>query len=150
MRVAIAIAALAATVVAACTPGSDGATGTASIGSPGVIVNSPLAAGAGEEPLGVVEGGLTGAEVGRSLTDRDRAIALRAEYEALEYGRAGPATTWQSPTTGNRGDIVVGATYQVNRLDCREYKHTVYIGARARVVHGTACRQPDSAWRIVG
>ena len=40
----------------------------------------------------------------------------------------------------NHGEIKVGSTYQVNRLDCREYTHNVWIGGRLRVVHGTACR----------
>jgi surface antigen len=38
----------------------------------------------------------------------------------------------------------------VNRLDCREYTHNVWIGGRLRVVKGTACREPDGVWRIVG
>ena len=49
----------------------------------------------------------------------------------------------------DRGEIVVGATYEVNRLDCREYTHNIFVGGRLRVVQGTACRQPDGAWRIV-
>jgi surface antigen len=43
----------------------------------------------------------------------------------------------------------VGPSYEVNRLDCREFTHTVYIGGRARVARGTACRQPDATWRII-
>jgi surface antigen len=118
--------------------------------NPGVVVGSPVASGSGEPVLGVVEGGLMGADVGRSLGEEERNIALKAEYEALEYGRAGEQMTWQSPTSDTRGEIVVGATYTVNQLDCREYSHRIYIGGRLRAVRGTACRQPDGVWRIVG
>jgi surface antigen len=91
-----------------------------------------------------------GADVGRSLSAADRAIALKAEYEALEYGRAGQSTVWQSNSSDTRGNVRVGSTYQVNRLDCREYTHDVWIGGRLRTVKGTACRTPDGSWRIIG
>ncbi|MDQ3560577.1 MAG: hypothetical protein M3453_15615, partial [Pseudomonadota bacterium] len=88
--------------------------------------------------------------IGRSLDDADRRIAGQAEYEALEYGRAGRPATWNSPGSGNRGEVVVGPAYEVNRLDCRQYSHRVFIGGRPRVAKGTACREPDSTWRIIG
>ena len=75
---------------------------------------------------------------------------MKAEYEALEYGRAGQPTVWQSRAGNNHGEIKVGSTYQVNRLDCREYTHNIWIGGRLRVVKGTACREPDGVWRILG
>jgi surface antigen len=87
--------------------------------------------------------------VGLSLNDADREIALKAEYEALEYGRSGVPVTWRGKSSENRGEIRVGSTYQVNRLDCREYTHNVWIGGRQRVVKGTACREPDGVWQIV-
>jgi surface antigen len=130
--------------------GVNSPTGAIPGANPGVVVGSPVATGAGEPQLGVIEGGLLSADVGRSLSDGDRNIALQAEYEALEYGRAGQPTGWSNPRSGNRGRVVVGATYEVNRLDCREYHHRIEIGGRARVVEGTACRQPNGVWRIVG
>ena len=143
MRKAIAVVATSA-MLGACATGSGETTGA----NPGPVLNSPVATGAGDPELGAVEGGLMGADVGRSLDDDSRAAALKAEYEALEYGRAGQPTHWKAGK--NRGEIVVGATYEVNRLDCREYTHNVFVGGRLRVVKGTACRQPDGAWRIVG
>jgi surface antigen len=135
-----------ALLLAACSQVTTGAIPGA---NPGTVVGSPVASGAGETLIGPVEGGLMGADVGRSLNDADRAIALKAEYEALEYGRAGQPTIWQGNAGTNRGEIKVGSTYQVNRLDCREYTHNVWIGGRLRVVKGTACREPDGVWRIV-
>ena len=149
MKKAMAIG-LGALLLAGCSGKPDVSTGAIPGANAGKVVGSPLAAGAGEAPVGAVEGGLMGADVGRSLDDADRATALKAEYEALEYGRAGQPTVWQSSSGNNHGQISVGASYQVNRLDCREYTHDVWIGGRLRVVKGTACREPDGVWRIVG
>ena len=92
---------------------------------------------------------------GRPDRRRDRPVARRArprrwrskaEYEALEYGRAGQPTVWQSRAGSNHGEIIVGPTYEVNRLDCREYSHNVYIGGRRSASHrGTACRAAATA-----
>ncbi len=77
-------------------------------------------------------------------------VALKAEYEALEYGRGGQPTEWRSPSGQVSGKVEVGGVTRVNRLDCRDYTHNISIGGRMRVVQGTACRQPDGVWRIVG
>ena len=139
-----------ALLLAACSGKPEVTTGAIPGANAGTLIGSPVASGAGETPIGPVEGGLMGAEVGRSLDDPDRAVALKAEYEALEYGRAGQPTVWQGRSGNNHGEIKVGSTYQVNRLDCREYTHNIWIGGRLRVVKGTACREPDGVWRIVG
>ena len=136
--------------LAACSGGPSLETGAIAGANPETVVGSPVASGSGEPTVGAVEGGLMGSDVGESLNDADRAVALKAEYEALEYGRAGQPTQWLARKGDNRGEIKVGTTYQVNRLDCREYTHNIWIGGRLRVVRGTACRQPDGAWRIVG
>ena len=148
MRQAMAATA-AALLLAGCMTGSGGTTGGVAGATQGEVEGSEFAVPGAEAPIGVVAGGLLGAEVGRSLTEADRQIALRAESEALEYGRAGRPVEWRSAATNTTGEIVVGASYQVNRLDCREYTHTVRIDGRARVAQGTACRQPDGDWRIV-
>lgn len=36
-----------------------------------------------------------------------------------------------------------------NGLTCREYQTTATVGGQTRNVYGTACLQPDGAWRIV-
>jgi surface antigen len=139
----IVAAAFGALLLAAC--GTDAPSPGA---NSGVVDGSAVAAGEGPATIGAIEGGLLGTDIGLSLNAEERAAAAQAEYEALEYGRAGQPTMWQAGST--RGEISVGTTYEVNQLDCREYTHTVYIGGRPRVVSGTACRQPDGTWRIIG
>ena len=149
MRRAMALVA-GALVLAGCSGGPSLQTGAIPGANPEEVVGSPVATGSGEPTVGAVEGGLMGSDVGESLNDADREVALKAEYEALEYGRSGQPTQWRARKGDNRGEIKVGTTYQVNRLDCREYTHNIWIGGRLRVVHGTACRQPDGAWRVIG
>lgn len=132
--------------LAACTGGQAPSPGANS----GIVEDSRVGAGAGEVPVGAIEGGLLGLDIGRSLSDADRQAALQAEYQALEYGRAGEPIAWRSQDSGVRGEVVVGPSYEVNRLDCREYTHTVYIDGRARVTRGTACRRPEGTWRMIG
>lgn len=144
----VAVALVCASLLTACASrGQDSGVAGA---NPGIVVGSQVAAGGGEPPVGAVEGALIGADVGRSLTEHDRKVASKAEYEALEYGQPGRPMSWQGGRSGNHGEIAVGSIYQVNRLDCREYTHRVFIGGRPRVARGTACRQPDGVWRIVG
>jgi surface antigen len=144
------LAVLGGLVLGGCETAPDDGAITAPGANPGIVLGSQVGAGAGEPQLGVVEGAVVSAEIGRSLEDSDRPIALQAEYEALEYARAGEPVRWRNPATDNHGEVVVGATYQVNSLDCREYTHNVFIGGRTRVARGTACRRPDGVWRIVG
>lgn len=137
-------------IVAGCSAGGPSVTTGAIPGAnPTAVIGSPIGSGAGEGTVGAVEGGLMGADVGLSLNDTDREAALKAEYEALEYGRSGVPVTWRGRSGENRGEIRVGSTYQVNSLDCREYTHNVWIGGRPRVVKGTACREPDGVWQVV-
>jgi len=150
MRKLVGLASVLPIIVGCSAGGSSVKTGAIPGANPTAVVGSPIGTGAGLATVGAVEGGLMGADVGLSLNDADREIALKAEYEALEYGRSGVPVTWRGESGENRGEIRVGSTYQVNRLDCREYTHNVWIGGRPRVVKGTACREPDGVWQIVG
>ena len=115
------------------------------------LLASGCAAGAEQSPV------VPGIENGRNARDADP-CRLLTDAQLGEFGLAdpgvgsaaaeGPRCEWRG-ASGNYGDVVVGPSYEVNRLDCREFTHTVYIGGRARVARGTACRQPDATWRII-
>lgn len=118
----------------------------------GGVIGNQIGSGRGQviaTALGAVAGGLIGMEVGRSLDERDRQLAMQAEYRALEMGQAGRPIEWRNESTGRYGEVVVGPGYQVNALDCRDYTHSVYIDGQPRVARGTACREADGTWRIV-
>ena len=119
----------------------------------GGILGSQMGRGKGSVVggvLGAVVGGLVGSEIGRSLDDRDRQLAYRAEMDAFERGRSGERVTWRNPDNGRYGEVVPGPAYRRGPQDCREYTHTVYISGRPQAMRGTACRNPDGTWSAVG
>ncbi len=54
-----------------------------------------------------------------------------------------PAYIEDEPIVANKGRVVSTNPY------CREYQRTVNVGGRTQQSYGTACRQPDGAWKIV-
>ena len=98
---------------------------------------------------GAVLGGISSSEVGRTLAEGDLQRAAQAEFYALEAAQAGAEYAWSSPETGTRGTIVAGEPYQINRSECRDYTHNVFVSGSERTLRGTACRQPNGTWRSV-
>jgi surface antigen len=39
--------------------------------------------------------------------------------------------------------------YQANGTYCREFQQTITVGGQTQEGYGTACKQPDGAWKIV-
>ena len=99
-------------------------------------------------PAAGIVGSLIGNTIGRDLTETDRSVARDAEYQALEFGRAGAPVSWRSPS-GRYGEVIPETTYSVNETRCREYTQAVYLDGRPEIARGTACRQPDGTWRSV-
>lgn len=93
-------------------------------------------------------GGLIGNSVGRDLDESDRRVARNAEYQALEFGRAGSPIAWKSPS-GKTGEVIPQTTYSLNDTTCRDYTQAVFHDGRPEVARGTACRQPDGSWHSV-
>lgn len=101
-------------------------------------------------PIGEVRDSRLGTQIGTSLSPDDLQAAKAAEYRALEYGRSDEEVRWQQGDGSDlRGTIELGRSYQVNRLDCRDYTNTLFIGGRPQVARGVACREPEGTWRIV-
>jgi surface antigen len=98
---------------------------------------------------GTLIGGLAGTEVGGALSAGERKTALAAEYQALEFGRAGTSTPWSNRWSGHYGTVVPGAPYRVNDTTCREYTHTIVIDGKPQIGQGSACRMADGSWRTV-
>lgn len=114
----------------------------------GGVIGSQFGGGSGRiaaTALGALAGGIIGGNIGRRLDDADRQQALRAEYNALENGRAGQPYQWQG-SQGTYGTVVPQQTYQVGSQNCRRYTHTIYIDGAPQQATGTACRNPDGTW----
>lgn len=96
--------------------------------------------------IGAIVGASIGGAVGRSMDENDR----RRVAHTLETGRTGAVTEWVNPDTGNRFKVVPTQTYSGTQGPCREYTMDAVVGGRPDKVYGTACRQPDGSWRVVG
>ncbi len=118
----------------------------------GAAAGAGIAAAAGGGPGAIVGAGLGGALiggfVGNRLDNRDKRLAAEAAQRAFESNRAGEASVWRNPDSGNSGTITPTRTYQIaNGQYCREYQQTIVIGGEQHQAYGTACRQPDGTWQ---
>ena len=137
----VAMAALTA-LVGGCASGGNAGSTAAMVGgfAPAQASTTPraIAAAMGE---GLLRGG-----AGTQLGDRDRRLALEAEYRALEYGRVGEAVAWQGDTSAVSGQVTALQPYRVGSQDCRQYSHTVRVSGQSQTAQGTACRNEDGSW----
>ncbi len=120
----------------------------------GGLAGSQIGSGTGQLAAvgaGVLLGGLLGNEFGKSLDKADITYAERNAQQALEYQRAGTTSSWVNPGSGHSGTFTPTSTYrsETGRY-CREYQQTVTVGGELQSAYGTACRQPDGSWEIVG
>jgi surface antigen len=99
--------------------------------------------------IAAMNGGLVGGQIGAGIGERDRRIALEAEYRALEYTQSGQPITWKSSSSSLYGTVVASQPYRVGSQDCRQYSHTVYVSGQSRNARGTACRNADGSWTLL-
>lgn len=118
-------------------------------GALGAVIGSELGHGHGRGAAivgGAVVGAIIGSHIGRAMDEADHHHAA----QVLETSRTGHTVEWRNPDTGNRYAMTPTRTYRDPRgLDCREYTIRGWIGGDEETLHGTACRMPDGAWRLV-
>ena len=100
--------------------------------------------------LGMEGGGLIGGEFGAALSRRQKRIAIEAEYKAPESSNAGNGVWWQDAGSGRTGTGRAAQPYRVGSQDCRQYTHTIQINGTPREARGTACRNEDGSWMLLG
>jgi len=128
--------------------------GTLLGGIGGAVVGAQFGSGKGQlaaVAAGTLLGALVGSEVGRSLDKADLAYADRANQQA-QSAPIGHPIRWNNPQTGNSGTVtpVREGTDTATGNYCREFQQTVTIGNKTEQAYGTACRQPDGTWKVVG
>jgi surface antigen len=97
--------------------------------------------------VGTIAGSMIGGNVGRSMDDTDRLKAHRS----LEHNRTHESSHWSNPDTGNDYTMTPTRTWQNdNGQYCREYTTEVVVGGQQETAYGTACRQADGSWKVVG
>jgi surface antigen len=85
-------------------------------------------------------GGVLASSVGLGLENSDRVAAFQAQTAALETGER---KSWKGQG-GVYGYVETGP----QQGSCRAFTQTVYVAGRPYEGQGTACRQPDGAWRM--
>jgi len=150
---ATAVVALAAWLFAGCeTVQQNPKTAIGGLG--GATVGGLIAAAAGGGgaaiAASVIGGALIGGFAGNLLDDRDKRMANEAAQRAFETAPSGRPVAWQNPDSGHSGTVTPVRTFESNGAYCREFQQTVTIGGNPENSFGTACRQPDGSWRIVG
>ncbi|WP_245987092.1 RT0821/Lpp0805 family surface protein [Azospirillum thermophilum] len=152
----IVIVTLLATGLAGCQTGSMGTKegfGTVGGAVAGGLIGSRFGGGSGKlvaVGVGTLLGAFLGREVGASLDRADEQYARQAETRAYS-APIGERITWNNPQTGHYGTIVpVRDGYAQGGAYCREFQQTIVVGGRTEQAHGTACREPDGSWKIVG
>lgn len=95
---------------------------------------------------GSVAGAVIGGSVGRNMDENDQ---LRVN-QALEKNPVGQPSYWRNQHSGIAYDMVPvrDVNYHGNKY-CREFRTTAIINGKKQAMYGTACRQPDGAWKVV-
>lgn len=165
MRKTVIVCALAASLAACAQPGggSDGGngfgiskqTGGAILGGAGgALAGSQFGKGTGQiamTAVGTLLGAFVGSQVGESLDRADHTYANQAGQNAFETARSGQAVAWSNPDSGNSGTVTPTRTYEpAPGQYCREYQQTITVGGKKQQSVGTACRQPDGTWKVMG
>lgn len=103
-----------------------------------------------ESSIGIIGGGLVAGSLGSELSRKERRSAIEAEYRALESTPAGEAVAWGNGKDGRSGEVVAAQPYRVGSQDCRQYAHKVEMRGETKTAKGTACRNEDGSWTLLG
>lgn len=125
--------------------------GTILGGIGGAVIGAQFGGGAGQlvaTAVGTMAGAFIGNQIGASLDRADAAYLNQATQQALVSGHS---TQWQNAQNGHYGGVSIAKSYQSSHGEyCREYQQVVTINGQQQKAYGTACRQPDGSWQIVG
>lgn len=115
----------------------------------GGILGSQVGGGSGRvlaTIVGTAAGAMIGGAVGKSMDETDQLHSTAA----LESVRTGVPSAWVNPDTGNQYIMTPTRTYDSGAGPCREYTLEATVGGRNEQIYGTACRQADGSWQVVG
>jgi len=123
--------------------------GAAIGGAAGGLLGSKVGKGDGQlaaTAAGTVIGVLVGGSIGRSMDRLDQSCV----GQILEHSPDGRGIIWSDGANGPRYEVAPTRTYQApGGAYCREYQTTATVGGERQRMYGTACREPDGAWRLV-
>ena len=88
----------------------------------------------------------------QSLNDADKAFVAEKFNQAMETSLSGQTTSWTTPSGDYQVQLTPAKAYQkADDTYCREFTQAIGESKQApSTTHGTACRQSDGTWQIVG
>src|SRR6266540_3924694 len=98
--------------------------------------------------IGALGGAAFGGLIAAAAGGGGAAIAAAAQQKALESAPTGKPVAWTNPDNGHAGTVTPVRTYQSGGTYCREFQSNVTIDGKPDKAYGTACRQPDGAWKV--
>lgn len=117
-------------------------------GAAGGIIGAHVGKGDGRTAAiigGSVIGILVGGAIGQSMDRLDQSCV----GQVLEHAPTRQAVAWRNPDNAQYRVTPVRTFEAAPGTYCREYQATATIGGRSERTYGTACRQPDGAWKVV-
>jgi surface antigen len=123
--------------------------GSAIGGAAGGLLGNQIGRGDGRTTAtigGAFLGVLVGGSIGRSMDEADQACV----GHTLERADVNRVVSWENPD-GRAYEVKPTRSFEdANGRQCREYVTTARIDGRLQQAYGTACRQPDGSWQLVG
>lgn len=127
--------------------------GTVLGGVGGAVIGSQFGKGSGNlaaVAVGTLAGAALGNSMGASLDRADQQYLVTNTQSTLEGAKLGTTSSWRNPDSGNHGTITPVRTFEAKSgAYCREYTQTITVGGKTQQGYGTACRQPDGAWKVI-
>jgi len=98
---------------------------------------------------------LNTANISKKMHAKDKALAIKIAYNALEYSIDNVDTNWAAPNSLLSGQFKIIKTTgkQKQNLVCREFIHTIALDKHQEQLYGQACRNmwgPKGKWILQG
>lgn len=146
------VAATSFVLASACTYVSDAevARVTGPIG--GAVTGSEISAGDQDDvAFGVLLGRVNDLEPAYILDGRDYRLMVKLALSILNHGADGKNRTWRNRHTQHHGSFTAHSTWRTAEgVECRRFTNTIYVGQSESRANGTACRQRDGTWAVMG
>lgn len=101
--------------------------------------------------LGQLLARANGDDIADALNDEDLTLMTALALSVLDHGADDHADTWRNRYSRHHGSFVAMTTWSTpDRIICRRFTNTIYIDQSTSRSNGTACRQRDGTWAIMG
>ena len=109
----------------------------------------------GEDPelavTGHLLGQVNGDRVYQALNEKDLKLMSSLALTTLNHGADNKIETWRNGRSRHHGSFVASSTWGTSdRIECRRFINIIYVDETESRASGTACRQRDGTWAIMG